>query len=124
MLVKCDITVTVAPATKVSFKNRVPFPKCITKMLVTTTDDAEDLNIVMSMYNLIEYGSDYSEAAGSLWFYVKDEATNFNNDIENTDKFESFKYKAKLLENTVAQPAANNANGILKNATIVVPLKY
>ena len=66
MLVKCDITVTVAPATQVSFKNRVPFPKCITKMLVTTTDDAEDLNIVMSMYNLIEYGSDYSEAASFM----------------------------------------------------------
>ena len=36
----------------------------------------------------------------------------------------SFEYKAKLLGNTVAQPAPNNGNGILNNATIAVPLKY
>ena len=33
-------------------------------------------------------------------------------------------YKAKLLENTAAQPAPNSPNGILKNAVIAVPLKY
>ena len=49
----------------------------------TTIDDAEDLDLVMLMYNLIEYIS-------SLWFYSKDKATNFNNDIENTDDFKSF----------------------------------
>ena len=41
-----------------------------------------------------------------------------------TNNFKSFKYKAKLLGNTVAQPAPNAANRILRNATIVVPLKY
>ena len=40
------------------------------------TDDAEDLYLVMQMYNLIEYNSNYSETTGSLWFYLKDEATN------------------------------------------------
>ena len=50
--------------------------------------------------------------------------TNFNADISNTNDFKSFKYKAKLLENTVAQPAPNAANGIIKNATLAVPLKY
>ena len=48
------------------------------------------------MYNLIEYSSDYSETTGSLWFYSKDEPPNFNNNIANTDNFNSFKYKAKL----------------------------
>ena len=38
--------------------------------------DAEDLDLVMSMYNLIEYSSNFSEAKGSLRFYSKDEATN------------------------------------------------
>ena len=66
------------------------------------------------MYNLIEYSSNYSETAGRLWFFSKDEATNFNADIENTDDFKSFKYKAKLIENTVA----DITSGILKNATI------
>ena len=44
--------------------------------------------------------------------------------IANTNNFKSFKYKAKLLQNTVAQPAPNAANGTLRNATIPVPLKY
>ena len=89
-----------------------------------TVDEAEDLDLVMPMYNLIEYSSNYSETTGSLWFYSKDEATDFNADIANDNSFKSFKYKAKLLGNTKAQPNPNHANGILKNATIVVPLKY
>ena len=68
------------------------------------------------MYNLIEYSSIYSETTGSLY--------NFNNNIANTNNFKSLKYKRKLLENTEAQHAPNAANGLLKNATIAVPLKY
>ena len=45
-------------------------------------------------------------------------------DIVNDNNFKSFKYKAKLLSNTAAQPAPNAANRILKNAIIAVPLKY
>ena len=41
----------------------------------------------MPMYNLTEYSSNYSETTGSLRFYSKDEATNFNPDISNTDDF-------------------------------------
>ena len=52
----------------------------------------------MPMYNLIEYSSNYSETTGSIWFYSKDEATDFNINFENTDDFKSFNYKAKLLQ--------------------------
>ena len=55
-----------------------------------------------------------------LWFYSKDQATDFNADITNTNNFESFMHKAKLLENS--EP--DGTNGILKNAIITVPLKY
>ena len=79
---------------------------------VSTKDDVENLYLVMPMYSLIEYSSNYSETTGNLWFYSKNEATDFNNDIESTDNFKSFRYKAKLLGNTVAQPTPNNANGI------------
>ena len=84
------------------------------KIDVETIDDAENLDLVMPMYNLIEYSSSFSETTGSLWFYSKDETTDFNADIANTDNFKSFQYKAKLLGNTVAQPAPNAVNGILK----------
>ena len=54
------------------------------------------------IYNLIEYNSNYSETNGRLWFYSKNEATNFNADLTNTNNFKSFNYKAKLLANTEA----------------------
>ena len=41
------------------------------------------------MYNLIECSSNYSETEGSLWFYSKDEATDFNNNIANTNDLKS-----------------------------------
>ena len=56
--------------------------------------------------------------------FSKDEATNFNANIANTDDYKSVKYKAKLLEATVAQVTQYNANEILKNEAIAVPLKY
>ena len=72
-----------------AFENCAPFTKCITKIDRTTIDDAEDLDLVMPMYNLREYGSIYSEATGSLWFYSKDEATDLNADIVNDNNFKS-----------------------------------
>ena len=76
--------------------------KCITKIGGTTLDDAEDLDLVMPMYNLLEYSSDYSNTTGSLWFYSENEATNFDVDIAKNDAVKSFKYKAKLLGITEA----------------------
>ena len=70
------MTVTTAPETQVSFRNCAPFTKYITKVDRKTINDAEDLDLVMPMYNRIEYSSNYSETTGSLWFYFKDEATN------------------------------------------------
>ena len=52
------------------------------------------------MHNLLEYISKYSDTTDRLWFYSKDEATNYNNDITNINKFKSFKCKSKLLGNT------------------------
>ena len=111
VLVTGDITVLTAPATQVAFKNCLQFTKCITKTDGTTIDGAEDLDLVMLMYNLIEYNSNNSETKGSLWFYSKDKATGFNADIvnDNFKAFKAFKYKAKLLRNTVAR-ADNSAN--------------
>ena len=79
------------------------------------------------MYNLLEYSLNYSDTTGSLQFYSNDETTNFKVDIaynKNDNNFKSLNYKAKLLPNTVAQLAPNNNIGILKDGTIVVPLKY
>ena len=124
ILVRGDTTVPGAPETQLAFTNCAPFTKCITKIDGTRIDDAENLDLVMPMYNLIEYSSNYSEKTGSLWFYSKNEANSFKADIANNNSFKSFKYKVKLLGNAEAQPNPNHANGILENSTIAVPLKY
>ena len=71
----------------------------------------------MPMNNLLEYISNYSHTTGSLWFYSKDEATNFGADIEDKDEFKSFKYKTKLMRSTVVSV-------VLENVVISVSLKY
>ena len=83
--------------TEVALKNCTPFIKCITKIDGTTTNDAE--NLVMLMHNLLEYSFNYYDMTCSLWFYSKDEVTDFNN-IADTNDFKSSKDKAKLLAST------------------------
>ena len=85
-----------APLTQVSFKTWAPFVKCFTQIDGATTYDAEDLELAMPMHNLIEHSSSYSEAAGTLWCYSKAVATDFDNNIANTDDFKYFIYKLKL----------------------------
>ena len=56
---------------KVIFKNDAPFSNCINKINNTQKDNAEYIDIVMPMYNLIEYNDNYSKTSGSLWQYCK-----------------------------------------------------
>ena len=70
------------------------------------------------MFNLLEYSSNYSDTTGRIWFYSKDEATDFNGNVTDNDNFKTFKCKTKLIRSTAA------ANGILENATITVQPKY
>ena len=50
----------------VTFKNCAPFTKCISRINNTDIDNAHDIDIAMPMYNLIEYGDNYSNTSGSL----------------------------------------------------------
>ena len=65
---------------KVIFKNCAPFTSCISKINNTQIDNPEYMDIVMPMYNLIEYSDNYSETSGSLWQYCKDISAANNND--------------------------------------------
>ena len=56
-----------------AFKNNAPFISCITKIHYAIIDNAEDLHIVMPMYNLILYRKNYSKTKGSQWNYYRDE---------------------------------------------------
>ena len=57
---------------KVIFKNCAPFTKYVSEVNNTNVDDAKDIDIVIPMYNLIEYSDNYSKTSGSLWQCCKD----------------------------------------------------
>ena len=69
-----------------AFENNVAFKSCISKINNTFIDNAEDLDIAMSMYNLLEYSDNYSLTSGNLWNYCRDEVNEDANEI-NTDKY-------------------------------------
>ena len=77
---------------KVLLKNCSPFIDCTSEKNNTQIDNAKDLDIVMTMYYLIEYSNNYSEISGSLWQYYKDDP---NDDLSNS---KSFSFKAKITE--------------------------
>ena len=60
---------------KVIFKSCAPFTDYITEMNNTQVDDAQKIEVLMSMYNLIEYSDAYLMTSGSLWQYYRDEPT-------------------------------------------------
>ena len=111
---------------KVIFKNCAPFTNCISKINNTQIDNTEYIDIVMPMYNLIEYSNNYSKTSGSLWQYCKEiPAVNNDGNIVNfngANATDSFIFKTKM----VGQTAANNDDGNIAgrvNIEIMVPLK-
>ena len=69
---------------KVLFKNCAPFTNCISEINNTQVNNAKDIDIVMPIYNLIEYSDNYSRTSGNLWQYCKDiPAVQNNNAIVN-----------------------------------------
>ena len=89
--------------TQVVFKNCAPFEKCRTEINETFVDEADFINITMPMYNLIEYSDNYSDTSGSLWNFKRDE---IEGDVDLTiNNASSFKYKANLIGDTVADGA-------------------
>ena len=71
---------------KLTFKNNSSFRSCILKINNTFIDNAEDLDVIMPMYNLLEYSNNYSKTSESLWNYYRDEindSANKNNGVNN-----------------------------------------
>ena len=98
-------------------KNNAPFVLCITRINNELIEDADDLDIVMPMYNLLEYSKNYRKTIGSLYNYYRDELNddaNLNNFANNNVvSSNSFQYKTKIIGNTydinstILNPAGN-----------------
>ena len=98
----------------VIFKNCAPFITCISEINNTQIDNAKGIDIVMPMYNLIEYSDNYAKTTGRLWQYFRDDDGDGDNIVIEDTK--SFKFKVKITGKT------NNDNE--KDVEIMVPLKY
>ena len=94
------------------FKNCALFVNCKSEINNTEIDNAKDIDIVMPMYNLIEYSDNYSKTSGSLWQYYKVEP-NYN--LKDSESF-----KSKIKKKTEKTPADSNT----KDVEITVPLRY
>ena len=85
---------------KITFISCAPFTNCIIEINNTQADNAKDIDIVIPMYNLIEYSDNYSKTSGSLWQYCKDiPAVDNNNAIVNfaeNNLTDSFNFKVKI----------------------------
>ena len=58
---------------KLVFKNNASFINCISKINGMKIDNAEDLDVIMPMYNLLQYSKNYKKTTGSLWNYHREE---------------------------------------------------
>ena len=85
------------------YKSNAPFRSCISKINNRIINNAEDLNIVIPMYNLLEYGDNNSMTSGSFWNYYRDKvnvdanADNCRIASSKTVTSESFEYKTKII---------------------------
>ena len=88
---------------KLIFKNNTPFINCVSKIISVRIDNAEDLDVVMPMYNLLEYSKNYRKTTGSLWNYYRDEPNSGINGGINYSIMgsKSFDYKANFNEDGV-----------------------
>ena len=137
ILVKGNITVNNTAATaaaaanntnkKVIFKNCAPFTNCISKLNITQIDNAEYIDIVMPMYNLIEYSDNYSKTSESLWQYCKEIPAVNNNgaivDFNGANATDSFNFKTKITGQTADKNNDGNIAGRV-DVEIMVSLKY
>ena len=137
VVAKGDITVTNPNNAKrnkaVAFKNNAPFINCISKINGIKIDNAEDLDVVMPTYNLLQYSKNYKKTTGSSWNYYRDQRSN-----PLSTNSESFNYKTSITGNTynvdekITDDDGNevdnpnyDANKVGKNkAEIVIPLKH
>ena len=96
-----------------AFKNNAPFINCISNLNDVKIDNVKDLDVVMPMYNLLEYSKNYKRTTGSLWSYSRDESSN-----PLSSNSESFKYKTNIIGKT---PEDNDS---LTDVKVVIPLKH
>ena len=109
---------------KLTLKNNAPFILCISKINSELAENAEDLDIIMPMYNLLEYSKNYKKTSGSLFNYYRDEPNEIiigagnnaiNISVRNSNFFD---YKTEITG------SLGTGEDEKKDVTILIPLRY
>ena len=140
ILVKGTITVTAPGANNgannirykrnrpLILKNNAPFVSCITRINGELIEDADDLDIVTSMYNLLEYSKNYRKTIGSLYNYYRDELSDDadDNNFDNIKVVNSntFKYKNKITGNMYNVDVGADGYDVNKNGTQEIEFSF
>ena len=107
---------------KLFFKYNAAFISCVLKINGEKVDNAEDLDVVMPKYNLLEYSKNYIKTTGSLWNYHGEESnsgTDANNITHSILNSQPFEYKVNFIEDGIKQ------NNLTKNdVNTVLPIKH
>ena len=123
IVVKGTINVTIpnndVHGKKLAFESHSPFVSCISKINNTHIDNAEPLDIVNPMYNLLQYSKNYLKATGSFWNYYRDEPNSGANSNINYSIKDS-----KFFNNKTSITRKLEGNNTEKEAEIIVPLKH
>ena len=118
-----DGTIRAAAAnanTRLALKNCAPFTKCNLEINDEHVDTAENLDIIMPIYNLIEYSDNYQDSSATFYQYKRDEPPEDDAAADLTaDNSSSFKYKVSLLGNPALDGKITK-----RSVKVVVPLKY
>ena len=123
-------------ATRVAIKNCHPFTRSTFKLNNEQVDTADNLDLTMNLYNMLEYSDNYTDTTGSLHQYKRPEPRDANGNVVNlATTSSSFQYQSGLVQKQLTTPNSmkvpantdpnfDNAHRIWKNIKIVVPLKY
>ena len=123
-------------ATRVAIKNCHPFTSDSFKLNNEQVDTADNLDLTMNLYNMLEYSDNYADTTASLYQYKRPEPRDNNDNIVNLGPALSFfKYQSGLVQKQLRAPNSENvpantnpnfanAHRIWKNIKIAVPLKY
>ena len=123
-------------ATRVAIKNCHPFTRASFKLNNEQVDTADNLDLTMNLYNMLEYSDAYADTTGSLYQYKRPQPRDANGNAVNlATTLSSFKYQSGLVQKQLITPNSenvpanidsnfDNAHRIWKNIKILVPLKY
>ena len=105
---------------KLSFKNNALFISCTSKINNTLIDSTEDLDIIIPMYNLLEYSKKYSKKIGSFWNYYRDKPNSGVGSADNNINY-SIKYWKSFDYKTSITGKLEGGDRKKENVKIVVP---